>query len=70
MCATKILKKISKTRHSAKFPLKLFIMHLVQTVSVTETAIHKDTRPVLPHHNIWLPRQPWMIQPITKPMPP
>lgn len=47
MCAAKILKKVSKICHSAKFPLKLFILHLVQTVSVTETAIHKDIRPVL-----------------------
>lgn len=64
MCATKILKKISKTRHSAKFPLKLFIMHLVQTVSVTETAIHEDTRPILPKHQVRMSRQPLMVQPI------
>ena len=64
MCATKILKKISKTRHSEKFPLKLFIMHLVQTVSVTETAIHKDTRPILPKHQVWMSWQPLMVQPI------
>ena len=35
-----------------------------------EASIHKDTRPVLPHHNIWLPRQSWMIKPITESTPP
>jgi hypothetical protein len=39
-------------------------------VSVPEASIYKDAGSVLPHHNIWLPRQPWMIQPITETMPP
>ena len=64
MCATKILKKVSKICHSAKFPLKLFILHLVQTASLPETAIHKDTRPILPKHQVRMSWQPLMVQPI------
>ena len=39
-------------------------MHLVQTVSVTETAIHKDTRPILPQHQVRMSWQALMVQPI------
>ena len=39
-------------------------------VSMPETPIHKDTRPVLSHHDIWFPWQSLVIQPITEPMPP
>ena len=35
-----------------------------------ETPIHKDTRPVLPHHDVWLSRQPRMVQPVAEPLSP
>jgi len=42
----------------------------MDVVSMPEAAVYEDTRPVLPHHNIRLPRQPWMIQSIAESMSP
>ena len=36
-------------------------------VSVPEATIHEDARPVLPHHDIRMPRQSSMIQPVSEP---
>jgi len=42
----------------------------MDVVSVPEASIHKDARPVLSQHNVGLPRQSLMIQPIPIPMSP
>jgi len=42
----------------------------MDVVSMPEATVHKDARPVLPHHNVRLPRQPLMIQPVSIPMSP
>ena len=39
-------------------------------VSMPETPVHKDARPVFSHHDVRLPRQSRMIQPIPIPMSP
>ena len=35
-----------------------------------EAAIHEDASAIFPHHNVRMPRQSGMIQPIAEPMPP
>lgn len=38
-----------------------------------EAPIHKDASPVLLQHQVWMPRQPWRVQPIAEsptPQPP
>jgi len=39
-------------------------------VTMPEAPIHKDTRPVLPHHDVWLSRQPRMVQPVAESLSP
>ena len=39
-------------------------------VSMPEAAVHENTSPVLPHHDVRLSWQSWMIQPIAEPMSP
>ena len=39
-------------------------------VSVPEAPIHEYARPVLSHNDVWLPWQPWMVQPIAVAMTP
>ena len=43
---------------------------LASLMSMPEAAVHKDARPVLPQHDVWLARQTWMVQPIAESMPP
>ena len=39
---------------------------LASLMSMPEAAVHKDARPVLPQHDVWLARQTWMVQPIAE----
>ena len=38
----------------------------VHIVTMPEATIHKDTCPILPQHQVRMPRQPLVVQPITK----
>lgn len=37
-------------------------------MSVPETAIYKDDRTILAHHDVWMSRQSRMVQPVPEPM--
>lgn len=47
----------------------LYSMQL-HIVSMPKTPIYKDASPIFPHHDIRLPWQSWMVQPIAEPMSP
>ena len=46
------------------FRLTSYIRH--HLVSMPEASIHEDARPVFPQHQVWMPRQSLMIQPISE----
>ncbi len=46
------------------FRLTSYIIH--QVVSMPKATIHKDARPVFPQHQVRMPRQPFVVQPIAK----
>ena len=46
------------------FRLTSYIRH--HLVSMPEASIHEDARPVFSQHQVWMPRQSFMVQPISE----
>ena len=50
--------------------LRIYYLRHCHVMPMPEAAVHEDTRPVLPHHDVWLARQARIVPPVAKPIPP